>query len=111
VLRRRRERGSSPEMVEISGVQADPLTQRASAGGQPLDLPRTQFRLLYFLMTHPGRLYSRSQLRELVWADEISLEERSVDVHITRLRKALAASGREHLIETVRGSGYRLRGA
>ena len=111
VLRRRRERGRSPEMIEIGGVQADPLTQRASAGGQPLDLPRTQFRLLYFLMTHPGRLYSRSQLREQVWADEVSLEERSVDVHITRLRKALAASGNDHLIETVRGSGYRLRGA
>jgi two-component system phosphate regulon response regulator PhoB len=111
VLRRRRERGRSPEMVEIDGVQADPLTQRARAGGRPLDLPRTQFRLLYFLMTHPGRLYSRSQLREQVWADEISLEERSVDVHITRLRKALAASGHDRLIETVRGSGYRLRGA
>src|SRR5262245_57749260 len=111
VLRRRRIRGSSPELVEIGGVQADPLTQRASAGGQALDLPRTQFRLLYFLMTHPDRLYSRSQLRELVWPDEASLEERSVDVHITRLRKALAATGNERLIETVRGSGYRLRGS
>src|SRR5882672_5409436 len=111
VLRRRREGGSSPEMVEVGGVQADPLTQRASVGGQRLDLPRTQFRLLYFLMTHAGRLYSRNQLRELVWSDEAAFEERSVDVHITRLRKALAASGREHLIETVRGSGYRLRGA
>jgi len=110
VLRRRRGAGRSPELVEIDGVQADPLTQRASAGGQPLDLPRAQFRLLHFLMTHPGRLYSRSQLRELVWADEMPLEERSVDVHITRLRKALSASGHQHLIETVRGSGYRLRG-
>jgi two-component system phosphate regulon response regulator PhoB len=109
VLRRQRERGRSPALVEIGGVQADPLTQRASAGGQRLDLPRAQFRLLYFLMTHPGRLYSRSQLRELVWADEVAFEERSVDVHITRLRKALAASGHQHLIETVRGAGYRLR--
>ena len=111
VLRRRRGRGLSPELVEIAGVQADPLTQRASAGGQPLDLPRTQFRLLYFLMTHPNRLYSRRQLRELVWSDEAAFEERSVDVHILRLRRALAVSGHEHLIETVRGSGYRLRGA
>jgi two-component system, OmpR family, phosphate regulon response regulator PhoB len=111
VLRRRRGLGRSPELVEIGNVQADPLTQRASAAGQALDLPRTQFRLLYFLMTHPGRLYSRGQLRELVWADEVSLEERSIDVHVTRLRKALAASGNEHLIETVRGAGYRLRGA
>jgi two-component system phosphate regulon response regulator PhoB len=87
------------------------LTQRATAGGRTLDLPRTQFRLLYFLMTHPGRLYTRRQLREMVWADDVTLEERSVDVHITRLRKALAASGHEHLIETVRGSGYRLRGS
>ena len=111
VLRRQRERGHSPALVEIGGVQADPLTQRASAGGQPLDLPRTQFRLLYFLMTHPNRLYSRRQLRELVWSDEAAFEERSVDVHILRLRRALAVSGHEHLIETVRGSGYRLRGA
>jgi two-component system, OmpR family, phosphate regulon response regulator PhoB len=111
VLRRRRSRGGSPELVEVGGVQADPLTQRASAGGRPLDLPRTQFRLLYFLMTHPNRLYSRRQLRELLWAEDASLEERSVDVHITRLRKALAPSGNDHLIETVRGSGYRLRGA
>ena len=111
VLRRRREGARSPELVEIGGVQADPLTQRASAGGRALDLPRTQFRLLYFLMTHPGRLYTRRQLRELVWADDVTLEERSVDVHITRLRKALAVSGNDHLIETVRGSGYRLRGS
>jgi two-component system, OmpR family, phosphate regulon response regulator PhoB len=108
VLRRRREVGHSPEAIEIGGVQADPLTQRASAGGRPLDLPRTQFRLLYFLMAHPGRLYSRSQLREQVW-DEVALEERSVDVHITRLRRALAVSGHDRLIETVRGSGYRFR--
>jgi two-component system phosphate regulon response regulator PhoB len=111
VLRRRREGGHSPERVEIGDVQADPLTQRASAGGRPLELPRTQFRLLYFLMTHPGRLYTRRQLRELVWDEDVTLEERSVDVHITRLRKALAASGNEQLIETVRGSGYRLRGS
>jgi two-component system phosphate regulon response regulator PhoB len=109
VLRRRR--GRSPELVAIGEVHADPLTQRASAGGQRLDLPRTQFRLLYFLMTHPNRLYSRRQLRELLWADDVALEERSVDVHITRLRKALASSGNDQLIETVRGAGYRLRGA
>ncbi len=111
VLRRRRDGGRSPELVQIDGVQADPLTQRASAGGQPLDLPRAQFRLLYFLMTHPDRLYSRRQLRELVWNDEAAFEERSVDVHITRLRRALAGSGHEHLIETVRSLGYRMRGA
>jgi two-component system phosphate regulon response regulator PhoB len=62
-------------------------------------------------MTHPNRLYSRRQLRELLWADDVALEERSVDVHITRLRKALASSGNDQLIETVRGAGYRLRGA
>jgi len=111
VLRRRRVGGRSPELVEIGGVRADPLTQRASANGEPLDLPRTQFRLLHFLMMHPGRLFSRGQLRELVWADEVALEERSVDVHVTRLRKALAESGHAHLIETVRGSGYQLRGS
>ena len=111
VLRRRRGRARSPELVAIGELQADPLTQRASAGGRPLQLPRAQFRLLYFLMTHPGRLYSRRQLRELVWPDDATLEERSVDVHITRLRKALAPSGHGDLIETVRGSGYRMRGA
>ncbi len=62
-------------------------------------------------MSHPGKLYTRGQLRELVWTDEVAFEERSVDVHITRLCKALAASGHELLIETVCGSGYRLRGA
>lgn len=111
VLRRRRGQASSPGLVSIGDLQADALTQRASVAGRPLHLPRAQFRLLYFLMTHPGRLYSRRQLREMVWPGDASLEERSVDVHVTRLRKALAPSGHGDLIETVRGSGYRLRGS
>ena len=109
VLRRRRARERSPEAVEVAGLRVDPLTYTASADGQRLELARVEFRLLHFLMTHPGRLYSRAQLRQQVWPAEPSFEERSVDVHITRLRKALAASGHGQLIETVRGSGYRLR--
>ena len=109
VLRRRRSRQPSREAIEIAGVRIDPAAHAASAGGQALALPRVEFRLLHFLMAHPDRLHSRAQLRELVWAGEASFEERSVDVHITRLRKALAPSGHAHLIETVRGSGYRLR--
>jgi two-component system phosphate regulon response regulator PhoB len=58
-------------------------------------------------MTHPGRIYARAQLLDLVWGDHVFIEERTVDVHIRRLRKALEASGHDRLIETVRGSGYR----
>lgn len=107
VLRRR-----APEMtedpVEIGGLCLDPVSHRVHGGTRPLDLGPTEFRLLHFLMTHPERVYSRSQLLDQVWGDHVFVEERTVDVHIRRLRSALEATGHDRLIQTVRGAGYRL---
>jgi two-component system, OmpR family, phosphate regulon response regulator PhoB len=95
--------------IEIAGLRLDPGTRSASAGERRIELGGAEFRLLHFLMSHPGRLYTREQLRGHVWGDEASIEERSIDVHVTRLRKALAVSGHHRLIRTVRGSGYILK--
>ncbi|MCX7961310.1 MAG: phosphate regulon transcriptional regulator PhoB [Burkholderiales bacterium] len=108
VLRRRKpHQGTEP--VEIAGLRLDPAAHRVTGHGQPLALGPTEFRLLRFLMTHPNRVYSRKQLLDEVWGDHVFIEERTVDVHIRRLRQALAPSGHDALIETVRGSGYVLR--
>jgi two-component system phosphate regulon response regulator PhoB len=72
-----------------------------------LEIGPTEFRLLHFFMTHPERVYSRAQLLDQVWGDHVFLEERTVDVHIRRLRHSLTPTGHEYLVETVRGSGYR----
>ena len=108
VLRRR-----APELtddaVEIDGLRLDPSTHLVIGGAQRLELGPTEFRLLHFFMTHPGRIYSRSQLLDEVWGDHVFVEERTVDVHIRRLRQALSQSGHDRLIDTVRGSGYGLR--
>jgi len=108
VLRRR-----SPELtddaVEISGLRLDPVAHRVTGSGRKIELGPTEFRLLHFFMTHPDRIYTRAQLLDEVWGDHVYLEERTVDVHIRRLRQALSDSGHERLIETVRGSGYGLR--
>jgi two-component system phosphate regulon response regulator PhoB len=76
-----------------------------------VELGPTEFRLLHFFMTHPERIYSRTQLLDHVWGDHVFIEERTVDVHIRRLRKELEPSGHDRLIDTVRGSGYGLRKA
>ncbi len=106
VLRRR-----APQMtedrVEVEGLRVDPVTHRVSGNGQALDLGPTEFRLLHFFMTHAERVHSRAQLLDQVWGDHIFVEERTVDVHIRRLRAALEQTGHEHLVQTVRGSGYR----
>ena len=106
VLRRR-----APQMtedaVEIGGLKLDPATHRVIGNGRPVDLGPTEFRLLHFFMTHPERVHSRTQLLDQVWGDHIFVEERTVDVHIRRLRSALEPSGNEGLVQTVRGSGYR----
>jgi two-component system phosphate regulon response regulator PhoB len=108
VLRRRKpQHGDAP--VEIAGLLLDPLAHRVSGNGQPLALGPTEFRLLHYLMTPPNRVYSRAQLLDEVWGDHVFIEERTVDVHIRRLRQALAPSGHDALVETVRGSGYALR--
>jgi two-component system phosphate regulon response regulator PhoB len=107
---RRRAPELTDEPVEVGGLRLDPATHRVSARGASVELGPTEFRLLHFLMTHPERVHSRTQLLDQVWGDHVFVEERTVDVHIRRLRKALEPSGQDRLIETVRGSGYRLSG-
>ncbi len=106
VLRRRAPQ-MTEDLVEAGGVRLDPVTHRVSGNGQPLDMGPTEFRLLHFLMTHPERVHSRSQLLDQVWGSHVFVEDRTVDVHIRRLRSALEATGHDHLIQTVRGAGYR----
>jgi len=107
VLRRR-----APQMtedaVEVAGLRLDPTSHRVVGNGQALEMGPTEFRLLHFFMTHQDRVYSRSQLLDQVWGDHVFVEERTVDVHIRRLRAVLEKSGHDGLIQTVRGAGYRL---
>jgi two-component system phosphate regulon response regulator PhoB len=95
------------KVLEHEGLRLDPVQQQAHAGHLPLNLTALGFRLLHFLMANPGRVYSRAQLLETVWAGQSFVEERTVDVHVYRLRNQLARYGYGHLIEAVRGSGYR----
>ena len=106
VLRRRAPQMTS-EIIEIEGLRVDPVTHRVSGNGQSLDLGPTEFRLLHFFMTHAERVHTRAQLLDQVWGDHVFVEERTVDVHIRRLRAALESSGHDRLIQTVRGTGYR----
>lgn len=95
-------------IVRIEGLELDTESHRVSANQAPVDMGPTEFRLLEFFMTHPERVYSREQLLDRVWGRNSFVEERTVDVHILRLRKALSPSGYESMIQTVRGAGYRL---
>ena len=108
VLRRRAPQLSG-DAVEIGGLRLDPSTRRVMAKDRRVELSPSEFRLLHFLMTHPGRVYSRAQLLDHVWGDHVFIEERTVDVHIRRLRKALEPTGHDALVDTVRGAGYGLR--
>lgn len=107
VLRRK-----APELTEdllkINGLELDPVSHRVSGNNKPLEMGPTEFRLLHFFMSNPERVYSRSQLLDKVWGSQIFIEDRTVDVHIRRLRNILTQSQHEGLIQTVRGSGYRL---
>lgn len=105
---RRRAPHMTDDSVLIGDLRLDPGTHRVTGKGQLLELGPVEFRLLHYLMTHPERVHSRKQLLDEVWGDHVFVEERTVDVHIRRLRVALSPSGNERLIETVRGSGYRL---
>ncbi|MFM8677646.1 MAG: phosphate regulon transcriptional regulator PhoB [Burkholderiaceae bacterium] len=108
---RRRAPQLTDDIITIGGLKLDPATHRLWAihntSEITLDLGPTEFRLLHFFMTHPERVHSRSYLLDQVWVDQVYVEERTVDVHIRRLRKALEPTGHDALIETVRGSGYR----
>ena len=104
-------RRSKPEVetdvIQVERLKLDTLTHRVTAGDRPLELSPTEFRLLHFFVTHPERVYSRSQLLDSVWGDHAYIEERTVDVHIRRLRKVLAPHQCDQYIQTVRSVGYR----
>ncbi|HET8791372.1 MAG TPA: phosphate regulon transcriptional regulator PhoB [Modicisalibacter sp.] len=105
VLRRTTPRGIE-DAVEIDGLLLDPASHRVSSNGLALEIGPTEYRLLQFFMTHQERAYTRGQLLDQVWGGNVYVEERTVDVHIRRLRKALGEP-HQHLIQTVRGTGYR----
>ena len=94
--------------VEVGTLRIDPATRRVARDATEARLGPTEFRLLHFLMTHPERVHSRAQLLDRVWGDHVYIEERTVDVHVKRLREALAPLNCASMIETVRGAGYRL---
>lgn len=98
---------SLDDVIEVQGLKLDPVSHRVSAADQALDMGPTEFRLLHFFMTHPERVYSREQLLDHVWGTNVYVEDRTVDVHIRRLRKAISPTGHDRLVQTVRGSGYR----
>ena len=95
------------ETVAAGGLELSPSSHRVIAQGKIIDLGPTEFRLLHFFMTHAERVYSRTQLLDQVWGTQVFVEERTVDVHIRRLRAAMEPFGMDALIQTVRGSGYR----
>jgi two-component system phosphate regulon response regulator PhoB len=103
---RRRVPHATEGLVEVAGLRLDPAAQRVTAGGNELALGPTEFKLLHFLMTHCGRVHSRARILDQVWGDRYFGEERTVDVHIRRLRVAMEKCGHDDLIKTVRGSGY-----
>ena len=109
---RRRSPQLADEVVQINNLRLDPIAHRVLVVNESqnvsIDLGPTEFKLLHYLMTHPERVHSRTQLLDKVWGDHVFVEERTVDVHIKRLRAALSPSNCQNLIETVRGSGYRL---
>lgn len=104
---RRRQPQLTDATVSANGLVLDPTTHRVTIHNEAVSIGPTEFRLLHFFMTHPERVYSRTQLLDKVWGDHVFVEERTVDVHIRRLRSILEASGHDTLIQTVRGSGYR----
>jgi two-component system, OmpR family, phosphate regulon response regulator PhoB len=103
---RRRAPEQSGAVVEVAGLTLDTSTYRVVFKEQQLKVGPTEFRLLQYLMSHAERVHSRSQLLDKVWGDHVFIEERTVDVHVKRLREALGAAG--HMVETVRGAGYRV---
>jgi len=103
---RRRSPDQAGETITIAGLRLDSATHRTTFADQPLKLGPTEFKLLHYLMRHAERVHSRSQLLDAVWGDHVYIEERTVDVHVKRLREALAQAG--PMVETVRGAGYRL---
>jgi two-component system, OmpR family, phosphate regulon response regulator PhoB len=106
-LLRRRAPELTQDVIEYHGLRLDPASHKVSGHGETLSMGPTEFRLLHFFLTHLERVYSRTQLLDFVWGDHVFIEERTVDVHIRRLRSALTPSKHDDFIHTVRGSGYR----
>ncbi len=106
VVLRRRAPQVNAEVVRLGGIVLDPAAMTVTAAGRPLSIGGTEFRLLHFLITHADRVYSRSQLLDHVWGADFVGDDRTVDVHISRLRNALLPAGLDRMIRTIRGSGY-----
>ncbi|SUC78289.1 Phosphate regulon transcriptional regulatory protein phoB [Providencia stuartii] len=98
---------ATEDIIEMNGLTLDPTSHRVSSNDTPIDMGPTEYKLLHFFMTHPERVYSREQLLNYVWGANVYVEDRTVDVHIRRLRKALEAEGHDKMVQTVRGTGYR----
>lgn len=98
---------SKEEPIEFNGLVLEPVSHRVMSNDDAIDMGPTEFKLLHFFMTHPERVYSREQLLDNVWGTNVYVEDRTVDVHIRRLRKAISNNGHDAMIQTVRGSGYR----
>ncbi len=99
--------GGVEERLSVAGLEVDAASQRVTARGEPVKLGPTEYRLLHFFISHPERVYTREQVLDRVWGQNVYVEERTVDVHIRRLRKALEPHGYDNMIQTVRGTGYR----
>jgi two-component system phosphate regulon response regulator PhoB len=106
-LLRRRAPELSKEAVQIEGLEINPATRSVTGSGKALRMGPTEFDLLHFFMTHTDRVHTRTQILDQVWGDHVFIEDRTVDVHIRRLRDALEPSRHDDLVETVRGAGYR----
>ncbi|MDO3381383.1 phosphate regulon transcriptional regulator PhoB [Gilvimarinus algae] len=104
---RRADPQSSSQPIKVQGLCLDPASHRVTINDREVDMGPTEFRLLQFFLTHQERAYTRSQLLDHVWGGNVYVEERTVDVHIRRLRKALTVDQHENLVQTVRGTGYR----
>ena len=106
-LLRRSGSDAPEEPITVEGLRFDPISHRVTIGDMPITMGPTEYRLLEFFLTHQERVYSRDQILDHVWGGNVYMEERTVDVHIRRLRKALSVDGHERFIQTVRGAGYR----
>ncbi len=98
---------SLEEIIDVQGLKLDPTSHRVTANNHPVEMGPTEFKMLRFFMTHQERVFSREQLLNNIWGTNVYVEDRTVDVHIRRLRKALEPEGHDKLVQTVRGAGYR----
>lgn len=103
----RRSLPDADEVIEVGGIKMNIATHRITIGNSDVSLGPTEYKILHFFMTHTERVYNRSQLLDRIWGGNVYIEERTVDVHIRRLRKVLSEHSSDHLIQTVRGAGYR----